>query len=122
MGPVPEPVMDSAKCRRHHRMRRRSAAPLRTRPGSRVATIGSSPEFPRDVEAEKRIVLRAAARQLTDGRADAVRYVDLKHVTADELLDADGPMKPVRVIAGDPRRTFCDDIHGAPQAEPPTHP
>jgi hypothetical protein len=52
-------------------------------PGSLIATDGSSPEFPRDVEAQECVVGRTAASELTDRRPNTVRDIDLKQMAAD---------------------------------------
>jgi hypothetical protein len=55
-------------------------------PGSLIATDGSSPEFPRDVEAQECVVGRTAASELTDRRPNTVRDIDLKQMAADSFF------------------------------------
>src|SRR6185503_980907 len=72
---------------------RRSKTPLRI-------AVWSLEELPRDVEAEIPVLAaRAAARELAHRGAEAVGEIELGHVSAGALLDAERAVVDARLVA-----------------------
>src|SRR5690606_4711910 len=76
-----------------------------------------SVKLPRDVEADEPIVAtRTSSRDLTERRAEAVRDVQLKGMSARAAFDAEGDVRRAITGATHPRCRFTDQVHG------PAHP
>src|SRR5256885_16405092 len=59
------------------------------------------------------VVRIAAARELTEGRAEAVREIQLQGVATRALFDGDAPFRAVRIVAVQARRVLAGDVAGA---------
>src|SRR5690242_2046521 len=76
-------------------------------------------ELPRDIEAdEPGVVVDAAARDLAERGAEAVREIELELVAARAPLDAEAHLIHARRIAAHARRDFADEIHLRQDAQP----
>src|SRR6186713_1317212 len=70
-----------------------------------------SEEFPGEVEAEIETVRKTATGELSECRPLAVVEVELKDVTARDLLDGEPVGSLIGTVAAGTRSHFADDIH-----------
>src|SRR6185312_17139481 len=75
-------------------------------------------EAARDVESEVDVVRVAAARELTQSRAEGVREIQLQGVATRALFNCNTPLGAVRIVAVEARRVLASDVTGAREPQP----